>query len=107
MTRKIEQQMIAAARAGKAFKSGNTEVRPQPGTPGVAVYLHGNKIVEFTPAGWQWTLAGWNTATTRSRINALANAFGWPRRVYQKDGMPRVTGPDQTPITSTEWVQAF
>lgn len=106
MSRKIEDQMIAAIRAGKPFKSGNTSVAQE--VDGTYVFLHGNLIAAIGSAklGTAWTLAGWNTPTTRSRINALARAFNW-RGVYNKDGMPRVSGADQTPILSTEWVNAL
>lgn len=106
MSRKIEQGMITAIRVGKNFKSGNTEVSQS--ALGAAVLLHGNKIAEIDRDGTAvWSLAGWNTPTTRSRINALARAFNWLRSVYCKLGMARVTGPDQTPIHSREWVSAF
>lgn len=107
MTRKIEDQMIAAIRAGKDFKSGNTEVRQE--TFGTFVYLHNNLIAQHTTAGWLWTLAGWNTPTTRSRINALARAFNW-RGVRTVKGVPFVSGSATAPcvpIRSTEWINAL
>ena len=44
--------------------------------PVVNVYLHGHLIAHIWADGWTWTLAGWNTKTTRSRINALTNYLG-------------------------------
>jgi hypothetical protein len=113
MARKIEQQMIAAIRAGESFKSGNTEVVQVRDDvryfDHAEARLYGNVIARVLNNGadGKWTLAGWNTATTRSRINAMARAFNWTRSVYTKHGLPRVTGLDQTPITSTEWVNAI
>lgn len=107
MTRKIEQQMIAAIRAGKPFKSGNTEV-VQPANGATEVLLHGNPIIRYVPCeGWMWSLAGWNTATTRSRINAAVRALNWDIGVYCRDGMARATGPDQTPVDTRQWVRVF
>lgn len=120
MSRKIEQQMIAAIRAGANWKSGNTEVRYNDTTGDLDVLLHGNRIAEvyaaegsvlpgtrFGKAGAQWTLAGWNTPTTRSRINALAAAFNW-KRVYCKGGKPFAagSGPDHE-IDPAAWIAAI
>ena len=68
--REIEKQMAAAVRNSKKFFKDNTEVQVlQNGC--VYVYLFGNciyKIVNGTP---KFNLCGWNSATTRSRLNAL------------------------------------
>lgn len=77
--RKIEEQMVAAIKARKNFKSGNTEVtmtrNEYLGTCTAMVYLHDNLIAKilFKPENVeaQFTMAGWNTNTTRSRLNAL------------------------------------
>ena len=77
--RQIEKQMVAAIKARKNFKSGNTEVTMTRNeylcTCTAMVYLHDNLIakISFGPENVvaQFTLAGWNTNTTRSRLNAL------------------------------------
>ena len=77
--RQIEKQMVAAIKARKNFKSGNTEVtmtrNEYLGTCTAMVYLHCNLIsnISFGPENVEarFTLAGWNTNTTRSRLNAL------------------------------------
>jgi len=75
MTRKIEDAMVRSVRERVQWASGNTQVQIQ--SDGRAdVYLHGNHIASRDHHGLRWTLAGWNTVTTRSRINALARAFG-------------------------------
>ena len=108
MSRKIEDQMIAAIRAGRAANLGDTSVR-QHGEGHSAVYLHNNLIAEIghPVRGTRWTLAGWNTPTTRSRINALARAFNW-KRVYNKGGKPFAAGngPDHE-VDPAAWVAAI
>ena len=49
------------------------------------VYLHGNMIAQFSGNNWGFKMCGWPTNTTKSRINALAAAFGRDG-VYTKDG---------------------
>jgi hypothetical protein len=101
--RKIEQKLIAAIRAAKSASFGNTAVTQT--EHGAIVTLHGNVIARIgTPDGTHWTLAGWNTNTTRSRIRALAFAFNWARTPHTVRGIPHASG---TPISSTQWVNAF
>lgn len=67
--RKVTQQIKQAFEQGKSLKVGNTE------TDGKTVWLHGNAIVKRDPDGLvRWSLAGWNTPTTRERVNGIANA---------------------------------
>ena len=68
--RQIEQTMLDAIRSRKNWKESNTRV--QNDANGVAVYLHGNLIFCRKNDGSRFfTLAGWNTTTTRSRLRAL------------------------------------
>ena len=72
--RKIEQQMIAALRAGRAWQSGNTSVTAPDRTGRAAVYLHGNHIADVRDGQAVpnlGTLARWPTVTTKSRLRAL------------------------------------
>ena len=72
--RKIEQQMIAALRAGRAWQSGNTSVTAPDRTGRASVYLHGNHIAsvrEGQAVPNLGTLARWPTTTTKSRLRAL------------------------------------
>lgn len=77
--RQIEKKMVAAIKARKNFKSGNTEVKmtrnEHLGTCTAMVYLYDNLIakISFGPENVvaQFTMAGWNKNTTRSRLNAL------------------------------------
>lgn len=64
--RKVTQQVCGAFRSGDKLKVSNTE------TDGRAIYLFGNKIAEKREDGLYITLAGWNSNTTRERLNGLA-----------------------------------
>ena len=81
--RQIEKEMRnAVANAmnnGKDWKKGNTAVYSLFGA--VFVSLHGNLIyqIDKVTKNGKFTLAGWNTPTTRSRLNALGVG------VYQKN----------------------
>ena len=73
---KIEEQMLAAIREGRSWKSGNTEVDVLLPTNERAVYLHGNHIATVAPDGShttvnKTTLGRWPTNTTKSRLRAL------------------------------------
>lgn len=98
--RKIEQAMIEAVKTGRPLKSGNTQVNHAGSI--VEVYLYGSLIARNDTAdalkpGWRWNLCGFNTATTRSRINALAGEFrpGWQvgtqrgTAYVRNEGMPK------------------
>jgi hypothetical protein len=101
--RKIEAQTIQAVRTlanradfnGRLLKSGNMEVwQTHLGIAGTVNYdriiqvkLHGNIIATFYPATDTFTVsdAGWQTTTTKSRINALLSVFSPAAgRVYAK-----------------------
>jgi len=73
--RKIEKEMCAAVRERRNWRESNTEVRRIEG--GTRVYLYGNAIAAFLDDGTRYfSLAGWNTVTTRSRLNALGARVG-------------------------------
>ena len=97
--RKIELEMLETIRnqrdavalreASRLSKTlGNTEIVTglrQDDTVITTVYLHGNIIAQGDAFSWGFNLAGWPTAITRSRINALASHFNRPG-VYTKAG---------------------
>lgn len=67
--RKVTQRIKQAFEQGTSLKVDNTR------TDGQTVWLHGNAIVKRDPDGLvRWSLAGWNTPTTRERVNGIANA---------------------------------
>lgn len=63
--RKITSEIVAAFLAGEPKKSGNTR------TDGQAYYLHGHKIAEKEGDTFKISTCGWNTPTTKDRLNGL------------------------------------
>ena len=89
--RKIETQMNLAIKSQKNWSSGNTQVITDNGFS--RVFLHGNhianvfddvvngdvkKVVQLFDGGWQ-------TVTTKSRLNALLDEFATGFSVFQKN----------------------
>jgi hypothetical protein len=72
--RKIEQQMNTAINREIDWKCANTEVTNIDGVS--YVYLHGNKIAEVGDTWMQLFDGGWQSNTTKSRLNALLSAHG-------------------------------
>ena len=83
--RKIEMMMNSAIRHRKNFSSGNTTVRSF--RESVDVFLHGNHIASLDTATHALTLkdGGWQSVTTKSRLNALLEEFVTSMRIYQND----------------------
>ena len=82
--RKIEQQMCAAIQADKNWSSGNTQVVTNDGVS--TVYLHGNKIAMVDDTSLTIFDGGWQSNTTKSRLNALCSEFCIAGEgVFQKD----------------------
>ena len=73
--RKIEQQMIQAVANNKSWTNANTSVTYCPETDESRVYLHGNHIATVGDNFLQVFDGGWQTVTTKSRLNALINRF--------------------------------
>lgn len=69
--RKITREAVHAFESGARYKNTNTEVND------FGYFLFGNKIAEFESMykdgnkNINITLAGWNTNTTRERLNGL------------------------------------
>ncbi|AJK27512.1 hypothetical protein PTIM40_85 [Cyanophage P-TIM40] len=81
--RKIERQMNQAIRNGVNFSSSNTMVRQ--GWEGESdVYLHGNHIATVKSNSIIIKDGGWQSNTTKSRLNALLDEFAYGTRVFQK-----------------------
>ena len=84
--RKIESQMCAAVQSNKDWKSGNTEVTIDKETNTSSVYLHGNLIATVTDNDMTIYDGGWQSVTTKSRLNALCQEFCVDGEgVFQKD----------------------
>ena len=73
--RKIESQMCAAVQKNIDWQSGNTSVHFDPETGVSVVRLHGNKIAEVSDTDMTIFDGGWQTTTTKSRLNALCQEF--------------------------------
>ena len=88
--RKIEEQMNYAIRHRKNWAGSNTTVRcfKENGvTTAVNVLLHGNCIAWFDTASNDFNISscGWETFTTKSRLNALLEEFRDGARIFQKN----------------------
>jgi hypothetical protein len=84
--RKIETQMNAAIQSNKNWQSGNTSVHFDPETGVSVVRLHGNKIAEVSDNDMTIFDGGWQSVTTKSRLNALCDEFCVTGEgVFQKD----------------------
>ena len=85
--RKIEQQMNEAILNRKDFFKGNTSVEnyiTETGAREAVVKLHGNHIATVGDT-LQISDAGWQTVTTKSRLNALLNEFAEGCYLFQKN----------------------
>ena len=84
--RKIEQQMCAAVQKNINWQSGNTSVHFNEESGVSVVRLHGNKIAEVSDNDMTIFDGGWQTVTTKSRLNALCEEFCIAGEgVFQKD----------------------
>ena len=79
----IEKNMNQAIRNNSDFKSSNTEVVNIRGN--AFVYLHGNHIATVSNNSVQIFDGGWQSNTTKSRLNALCYEFSYGARVFAKN----------------------
>lgn len=86
--RKIEQQMNAAISNNKDWQSGNTSVHFNEEENLSVVRLHGNKIAEVGETFIRLFDGGFQSQTTKSRLNAILSEHGESGDcVFQKDFM--------------------
>ena len=83
--------MVQAVNEHRNWSSGNTEVWVHDGGGKTTIFLHGNRIYHHNVEERDgnvinFTLAGRNTPTTRSRLNALGI------KVYQRNNVPMFNG---------------
>jgi hypothetical protein len=85
--RKIERQMnkaIATLKHGEVWKNANTMVSVDDGV--AFVFLHGNNIAQIGEGFIRLFDGGWQSNTTKSRLNAILAENGLPgERVFQKN----------------------
>ena len=95
--RKIEQQMNEAIRFCRNWAGGNTTVFTE--TDHSVVYLHGNLIAKVYRDSIQLFDGGWQSNTTKSRLNAILEEFGKPNEgVFQSDWKWYLQMSDRTSI---------
>jgi len=87
--RKIESQMLRAiALKVPYWHSGNTEVETTTDNEGYtvsSVSLHGHTIAEVSDSIILISDCGWQTSTTKSRLNAILRELAPGAGVYQKN----------------------
>ena len=88
--RKIEKQMIAAIKSETDWKCGNTKVinfyNDGKEVVVTSVFLHDNLIAEITDTDMMIFDGGYQSKTTKSRLNALCDEFCVAGEgVFQKD----------------------
>ena len=84
--RKIEQQMNRAIVNKNDWSNSNTQVNYNSNTDCSAVYLHGNQIatVDHNTNALKLSSCGWQSVTTKSRLNAILQGLIVGASVYQK-----------------------
>ena len=109
--RQITLKIAEAFFNRKALKMNNTEVKGRyistngkgeeikdpNGYVEMYLYLHGNLIANFNQIqkGLYFTLAGWNTPTTRERLNGLFQTFNLTCKVRQIKGRAYIQTPSE------------
>ena len=84
--RKIERQMCDAVQGNRNWSSANTSVTIDKETNTSSVYLHGNLIATVTDNDMTIYDGGWQSNTTKSRLNALCDEFCYRGEgVFQKN----------------------
>ena len=85
MTRLIEKQMNTAILNCKDWKSANTEVTYSPERDASYVMLHGNHIATIGDTFLELYTCGYETVTTKSRLNAILQEHGNGARIVQQN----------------------
>ena len=85
--RKIETEMNNAVRNKIAWSKSNTCTTFDSKIENCFVYLHGNHIATYNYANKELSLydGGWQSNTTKSRLNALCNELATGFGVFQKN----------------------
>ena len=85
--RQIESKMNKAIKNKIAWSSGNTCTTFDSTIENCFVYLHGNHIATYNYDKKELSLfdGGWQSVTTKSRLNALCYEFATGFSVFQKN----------------------
>ena len=84
--RKIEKMMNFAISNKSDWSSSNTRVEYNNSTNCSSIYLHGHQIASYDHNNQAVKLSscGWQTVTTKSRLNAILDEVKYGCRVFQK-----------------------
>ena len=84
--RKIERAMNFAISNKGNWSSSNTQVTFNESTDCSSIYLHGHQIATYDHNNQAVKLSscGWQTVTTKSRLNAILDEVKYGCRVFQK-----------------------
>ena len=84
--RKLERQMNRALVSKNNWAASNTTVRYSNETNCSSVYLHGHNIatLDHTTNALRLSSCGYETVTTKSRLNAILEEVKYGCRVFQK-----------------------
>lgn len=102
--KKIDTQAAAAFKYGKTFASSNTTITIEGGA--VTMRLHGHIIASMLDNTLVLTLAGYNTQTTRARLNGILDTLLMMEncRYTQKDFAAVLHyGKDKHDISAASW----
>ena len=96
--RKLERQMNFAVSNKSNWCGSNTQVTFNENTNCSSIYLHGHQIATFDHnlKAVKLSSCGWQTVTTKSRLNAILNEVKWGCKVFQKNFDWFVSYNDQT-----------
>ena len=85
--RKIEQQMNSALHRRANWTNSNTSVQYNELTNCSNIFLHGHQIatLDHHTNALKLSSCGWQTVTTKSRLNALLSEFKYGCSVFQKN----------------------
>ena len=96
--RVIERQMIDAVINKNDWRKDNTEVIYSPSRDVCCVYLHKNFIATIDNNSVEIYDGGWQSNTTKSRLNALINGLcdGYRQGIFQKNYKWFITDNNET-----------
>ena len=85
--RKLEKQMNFALSNKSNWSGSNTSVSYNESTNCSQVYLHGHQIatLDHNTQALKLSSCGYQTVTTKSRLNALLSEFKYGCKVFQKN----------------------
>ena len=85
--RKLEKQMNFALSNKSNWSGSNTSVSYNESTNCSQVYLHGHQIatLDHNNQALKLSSCGWQTVTTKSRLNAILDEIDYGCKVFQKN----------------------